>query len=77
MRNVYALNHPLLQHKITLIRDENTGSKQFRELVKELSLLMAYEVTRDFPLVEVEVQTPVCKTMSKIIGGRKVGIVQY
>src|SRR6056297_802071 len=75
MRDVYEMNHPLIQHKITLIRDENTGAKQFRELVKELSLLMAYEVTRDFPLVEVEVQTPVCKTTSKIIGGRNVGIV--
>ena len=75
MRNVYEMNHPLIQHKVTLIRDENTGAKQFRELVKEISLLMAYEVTRDFPLVEVEVKTPVCTTKSKIIGGRKVGIV--
>src|SRR6056297_4220570 len=75
MRDVYEMNHPLIQHKITLIRDENTGAKQFRELVKEISLLMAYEVTRDFPLVEIEVETPVCKTTSKIIGGRKVGIV--
>ena len=75
MKNVYEMNHPLIQHKLTLIRDKNTGSKQFRELVKEISTLLAYEVTRDFPLEEVEVETPICVTKSKVIKGKKVGIV--
>lgn len=75
MKNVYEMNHPLIQHKLTLIRDKNTGAKEFRELVKEVSTLLAYEVTRDFPLEEVEVETPVCKTKSKVIRGKKVGIV--
>ena len=75
MKNVYEMNHPLIQHKLTLIRDKNTGSKQFRELVKEISMLLAYEVTRDFPLEEVEVETPICVTKSKVIKGKKVGIV--
>ncbi len=75
MRNVYEMNHPLIQHKLTLIRDKDTGAKQFRELVKEISTLLAYEVTRDFPLEDVEVETPVCVTKSKIIKGKKVGIV--
>ena len=75
MKNVYEMNHPLIQHKLTLIRDKNTGAKQFRELVKEVSTLLAYEVTRDFPLEDVEIETPVCVTKSKIIKGKKVGIV--
>ncbi|MDM8533836.1 uracil phosphoribosyltransferase [Clostridiaceae bacterium HSG29] len=75
MRNVYEMNHPLIQHKLTLIRDKNTGAKQFRELVKEVSTLLAYEVTRNFPLEDVEVETPICVTKSKIIKGKKVGIV--
>ncbi|MEA1974076.1 MAG: uracil phosphoribosyltransferase [Bacillota bacterium] len=75
MKNVYEMNHPLIQHKLTLIRNKNTGSKQFRELVKEISTLLAYEVTRDFPLEEVEVETPICVTKSKVIKGKKVGIV--
>jgi len=75
MKNVYEMNHPLIQHKLTLIRDKNTGAKQFRELVKEISTLLAYEVTRDFPLEDVEIETPVCVTKSKVIKGKKVGIV--
>jgi uracil phosphoribosyltransferase len=75
MRNVYEMNHPLIQHKLTLIRDKNTGSKQFREVVKEISTLLAYEVTRDFPLEEVNVETPICVTKSKVISGKKVAIV--
>jgi uracil phosphoribosyltransferase len=75
MRNVYEMNHPLIQHKLTLIRDKKTGSKQFREVVKEISTLLAYEVTRDFPLEEVDVETPMCMTKSKVISGKKVAIV--
>ncbi|MBO8168518.1 MAG: uracil phosphoribosyltransferase [Thermoanaerobacteraceae bacterium] len=75
MSEVHILDHPLIQHKVTLIRDENTGSKEFRELVEEVAMLMAYEVTRDFPLQEVEVKTPVGLAKAKKISGRKVAIV--
>lgn len=72
---VHVMDHPLIQHKLALIRDENTGSKEFRELVEEVAMLMAYEVTRDFPLQEVEVKTPVELAKTKMIAGRKVGLV--
>lgn len=75
MKNVFMMDHPLIQHKLTLIRDKNTGSKEFREVVKELAMLMAYEVTRHLPLEEVEIQTPVCSTKAKVLAGRKLGIV--
>ncbi|MCT4566250.1 MAG: uracil phosphoribosyltransferase [Maledivibacter sp.] len=75
MKRVFIMDHPLLQHKLTLIRDKNTGTKEFKELVKEVSMLMAYEVTRDLPLEEVEIETPVCKTKTKVISGRKLAIV--
>jgi uracil phosphoribosyltransferase len=75
MAKLQVLDHPLIQHKLSLIRDEKTGSKEFRELVEEVAMLMAYEVTRDFPLQEVEVQTPVALAKTKVIAGRKVGLV--
>lgn len=75
MAQVHVLDHPLIQHKLSLIRDENTGSKDFRELVEEVAMLMAYEVTRDFPLQEVEVKTPVANMKAKMIAGRKVGLI--
>jgi len=75
MNRVVEMDHPLIQHKLTLIRDKNTGSKDFRELVKELAMLMCYEVTRDLPLEEIEIESPVAKTKAKVISGRKVGIV--
>lgn len=75
MAQVHILDHPLIQHKLTLIRDENTGSKDFRELVEEVAMLMAYEVTRDFPLQDVEVKTPVASMKAKMIAGRKVGLI--
>ncbi|WP_366923702.1 uracil phosphoribosyltransferase [Metallumcola ferriviriculae] len=75
MSKVYVLDHPLIQHKLTLIRDESTGSKEFRELVEEVAMLMAYEVTRDFPLEEVSIKTPVGPAKARVISGRKVGIV--
>ncbi len=75
MARVVEMDHPLIQHKLTLIRDKNTGAKEFRELVKEVSMLMGYEVTRDLPLEEVDVETPICKAKSKMIAGRKLGIV--
>jgi len=75
MGRVIITDHPLIQHKITFIRDKNTGPKAFRELVKEVSLLMAYEVTRDLSLEEIEIETPICKTKSKVISGKKLGII--
>lgn len=75
MENVTVLDHPLIKHKVTHIKDKNTGSKQFRELVEEVSTLMAYEVTRHLPLEEVEIETPLTSTTSQVISGKKVGIV--
>lgn len=75
MGKVVVLDHPLIKHKLTFIRDKNTGSKEFKELVKEVSMLMAYEVTRDLPLEEIEIETPICKTKAEIISGKKLGLV--
>lgn len=75
MAKLQVLDHPLIQHKLSLIRDEKTGSKEFRELVEEVAMLMAYEVTRDFPLQEIEVKTPVALAKTKVLAGRKVGLV--
>ncbi|MDD4342888.1 MAG: uracil phosphoribosyltransferase [Eubacteriales bacterium] len=75
MSKVYELNHPLIQHKLTYVREKDTGPKEFRELVEEITMLMAYEVTKDMPLKEIEIETPVQKAKSKIIAGRKVGLV--
>ena len=72
---VHVLNHPLIQHKLTYIRDVNTGNKDFRELVDEVATLMAYEVTRDLPLKDYEVQTPVAIAKTKVIAGKKLGVV--
>lgn len=69
------LNHPLIQHKISIMRDKNTGSKDFRELVGEVATLMCYEATRDLPLHEIDVETPVCKSKTKVLSGRKLAIV--
>jgi len=73
--NVYIIDHPLIQHKLTLIRDKNTGVKEFRELVEEIAMLMAYEVTRNLPLKEVEIETPIGLAKCKVISGKKLGIV--
>ncbi len=75
MGNVNIIDHPLIQHKLTLIRNKGTGSKEFRELVEEMALLMAYEVTHDLPLEEVEIETPIGPTKAKVIAGKKVAIV--
>lgn len=75
MGRVHVFSHPLIQHKISLIRDKGTGSKEFRELVEEISMLMAFEVTRDLPLREVEVETPVAMAKTHVIAGKKLGIV--
>jgi uracil phosphoribosyltransferase len=75
MGNVYVFDHPLIQHKLTHIRDKNTGTKEFRELVEEVSALMAYEITRDMPLTEVTVETPVAPARCKVLSGKKLGLV--
>jgi uracil phosphoribosyltransferase len=75
MQNVIILDHPLIQHKLSLLRDKNTDTKEFRELVSEISMLSGYEVTRDMPLQEVEVETPVGIAMAKVIEGKKLCIV--
>lgn len=71
----FIMDHPLIKHKITLLRDKNTGSKEFRELINEIAMLMCYEATRDMPTKEVEIETPICMTKSSIISGRKVAFV--
>ena len=75
MSKVTEIKHPLILHKLAIIRDKNTGSKDFRELVEEVSMLMAYEVTRNFTTEEVEVKTPICTTKCEMLAGKKVAIV--
>ena len=75
MSKVTEITHPLILHKLAFIRDKNTGSKDFRELVSEVSMLMAYEVTRNLPMEEIEIEPPVCKTKCKVLAGKKVAIV--
>lgn len=75
MSKVVVMDHPLIQHKLTMLRDINTGSKDFRDLVKEITMLMAFEMTRELPLEEVEIETPICKMKSKTLAGKKLGII--
>ena len=75
MSKVTVTDHPLIQHKLTLMRQTTTGSKDFRELLKEIAMLMGYEVTRNLPLEEIEIETPITTTKSKVISGKKLGIV--
>ena len=75
MSKVHVFDHPLIQHKLTIMRQTTTGPKEFRELLEEISMLMVYEVTRDLPTVDVEIETPICKTTQKMLAGKKLGIV--
>ena len=75
MSKVTEIKHPLILHKLAYIRSKDTGSKYFRELVEEVSMLMAYEVTRDLETEEVEVETPICKTKCQMLAGKKMAIV--
>ena len=75
MSKVTEMKHPLISHKLAYIRSKDTGSKYFRELVEEVSMLMAYEVTRDLSTEEVEIETPICKTKCKMLSGKKMAIV--
>jgi len=75
MSKLHVIDHPMIQHKLTIMRNVETGSKDFRVLLKEISLLMGYEITRDLPLTEVEIETPICKMAAKKVSGRKLAIV--
>lgn len=75
LKNVTIIDHPLVQHKLSMIRDKNTNTKEFRELVSEITVLMGYEVTRDMPLKEIEIETPIGIAKTKVISGKKLGIV--
>ena len=75
MSNVHVMDHPLIQHKIGIIRREETGSKDFRMMIGEIAMLMCYEATRDLQLTDVEIQTPICKTTVKELKGKKMAII--
>ena len=75
MSQVHVIDHPMIQHKLTIMRDKETGSKDFRQLLEEISLLMGYEVTRDLPLEDKDIETPICKMTAKKVRGRKLAIV--
>ena len=75
MSKLVVMDHPLIQHKVSLMRSKDTSTKAFRELLDEVSMLMAYEVTRDLPLEDIEVETPICKCTAKEIAGKKLAVV--
>ena len=75
MNNITVVSHPLIQHKLTIMRSKDTSSGEFRRLLKEITLLMGYELTRDLPLEDVEIETPLEKAHGKRVAGKKVGIV--
>ncbi len=75
MANVYIMDHPLIQHKIGLIRRKDTGTKDFRQTISEIAMLICYEATRELKLVDVEIETPICKTTVKELSGKKMAIV--
>ena len=75
MSTLHLINHPMIQHKLTIMRMEDTGSKDFRELLNEIAMFMGYEITRDLPLEEIEIQTPVARCKAKMIAGKKLAII--
>ncbi|MBO4235012.1 MAG: uracil phosphoribosyltransferase [Firmicutes bacterium] len=75
MGKVYVFDHPLIQHKVSMMRDVNTPVKEFRDLAREVSMLMGFEATRDLPLQEVEIETPICKTTANMLSGGDIAIV--
>nr|MBQ8890509.1 uracil phosphoribosyltransferase [Clostridia bacterium] len=75
MSNLHIIDHPLIQHKLTIMRDKNTSSKDFRELLDEISMLMGYEITRNLPLEDVEIETPIQRATCKRIAGKKLAVV--
>ena len=75
MGKIMVFDHPLIQHKVSLMRDKNTASKEFRDLAREVAMLMTYEITRDLPTEDVEIETPICPTTVKMLAGKKLAIV--
>ncbi len=75
MSTLHIVDHPLIQHKLSIMRNKRTGSKDFRELLDEIAMLMGYELTRDLPLEDVTIETPICKMNAKMISGKKLAIV--
>lgn len=75
MNKVTIFDHPLIQHKTTILRDKNTSNKEFRESVEEITMLMCYEALRDLPLEDIEIETPIKKTVQKVISGKKLAVV--
>ena len=75
MSQLHIVDHPMIQHKLSIMRQKETGSKDFRELLKEISLLMGYELTRDLPLTDCEIDTPLCKMTARKVSGRKLAVV--
>ena len=75
MSKLYVMDHPLITHKLTIMRSKKTGSKDFRELLEEISILMGYELTRDLPMQEITIETPITKMKAKTIAGKKLAIV--
>ncbi len=75
MGKIMIFDHPLIQHKVSLMRDKNTPSKEFRDLAREVAMLMAFEVTRDLPTEEVDIETPICPTRVRMLAGKKLAIV--
>ena len=74
-KNIHIMTHPLIQHKVSLIRDKNTKVKEFREMVSEIAMLMCYDATRDFKTVEVEIETPVATAKTPVLAGKDIAIV--
>ncbi|MCH5183811.1 MAG: uracil phosphoribosyltransferase [Oscillospiraceae bacterium] len=75
MAELHIIDHPLIQHKLTIMRNRKTGSKDFRELLREIAMLMGYEITRDLPLEDLHIETPLCPMVGKKISGKKLAIV--
>ena len=75
MSTLHIVDHPLIQHKLSIMRNKKTGAKDFRELLSEIAMLMGYELTRDLPLEDITIETPICKMKAKMVNGRKLAIV--
>ena len=75
MSQIHLIDHPLIQHKLSIMRNRHTGSKDFRTLLSEITLLMGYELTRDLPLEDIEIETPICEMTAKRISGKKLAII--
>ncbi len=75
MSTLHIVDHPLIQHKLSIMRNKKTGAKDFRELLSEIAMLMGYELTRDLPLEDISIETPICKMTAKTISGKKLAIV--